>query len=173
MVEEFGGFSGGGGRGRGRGRGRGGKGNRLDRDWTQGSILGNLWSLSWPMTVSTTIRMMGPTIDLIWIGKLGAAPLAGVGVASMLVMMVNSARMRLQTGTRAMIARFIGAGDEQGANHVAQQAFVISVIFSIIVAAIGVFLAESTLRVLGLEEEAIREGAVYMRIQVVGMAARQ
>ena len=167
MVEEFGGFSGGG--GRGRGRGRGGKGNRLDRDWTQGSILGNLWSLSWPMTVSTTIRMMGPTFDLIWIGKLGAVPLAGVGVASMLVMMVNSARMGLQTGTRAMIARFIGAGDEQGANHVAQQAFVISVIFSIIVAAIGVFLAESTLRVLGLEEEVIREGAVYMRIQFVGM----
>ncbi|MFC1949287.1 MATE family efflux transporter [Chloroflexota bacterium] len=121
------------------------------------------------MTVSTTIRMMGPTIDLIWIGKLGAAPLAGVGAATMLVMMVNSARMGLQTGTRAMIARFMGTGDEQGANHVAQQAFIISIVFSIIIAAIGVLLSETTLRLLGLEADVIKEGAAYMRIQFVGM----
>jgi putative MATE family efflux protein len=113
--------------------------------------------------------MMGPTIDLIWIGKLGAAPLAGVGVATMLVMMVMSARMGLQTGTRAMIARFVGAGDTERANRVAQQAFVIAIAFSVIVAAIGIFLTESTLRLLGLEADVIREGAAYMRIQFVGM----
>ncbi|MBA7675324.1 putative FMN/FAD exporter YeeO [subsurface metagenome] len=164
MIEDFeGGFRRG---GRGRGEGRFA---RFDKDWTKGSIIHNLWSLSWPMTVSTTVRMMGPTIDLIWIGKLGAAPLAGVGVASMLVMMVNSAKMGLQTGTRAMIARFIGAGDEQGANHVAQQAFVISIVFSVIIAAIGIFLADATLRLFGLEADVIREGAAYMRIQFVGM----
>ncbi|MEE8414405.1 MAG: MATE family efflux transporter [Dehalococcoidales bacterium] len=165
MVEEFdGGFSGRGGRGGGRGRG-----DRADKDWTKGSVIGNLWSLSWPMTISTTIRMMGPTIDLIWIGKLGTAALAGVGVATMLVMLVNSARMGLQTGTRAMIARFMGADDIDGANHVAQQAFVISIVFSVIIAAIGIFLAETTLSLLGLEADVIKEGAVYMRIQFVGM----
>ena len=156
--EEIGGF--------GRGSGRR---SRFDRDWTKGSIIGNLWSLSWPITISTTLRMMGPTIDLIWIGKLGAAPLAGVGVATMLVMMVMSARMGLQTGTRAMIARFVGAGDTERANRVAQQAFVIAIAFSVIVAAIGIFLTESTLRLLGLEADVIREGAAYMRIQFVGM----
>jgi len=112
---------------------------------------------------------MGPTIDLMWIGKLGSAPLAGVGVATMLVMMVNSARMGLQTGTRAMIARFVGAGDEEGANHVAQQAFVISIVFSSIIAAIGIFLSEPILRLLGLEAEVIKEGTSYIRIQFVGM----
>jgi len=165
VMEDFDAGFAGGGRG-----GRGGRGHpRFEKDWTKGSIIQNLWSLSWPMTISTTIRMMGPTIDLIWIGKLGAAPLAGVGVSSMLVMMVNSARMGLQTGTRAMIARFMGAGDEEGANHVAQQAFVISLIFSVFIAAIGVFLAEATLRLLGLEADVIKEGAAYMRIQFIGM----
>ncbi|MEE8414406.1 MAG: MATE family efflux transporter [Dehalococcoidales bacterium] len=165
MAEDFDGdFSGRGGRGGGRGRG-----DRPDRDWTKGSIIGNLWTLAWPMTISTTIRMMGPTIDLIWIGKLGPAPLAGVGVATMLVQMMNSARMGLTTGTRAMIARFIGAGDTDSANHVAQQALVISVAFSLIMAVIGIFLADSILGLLGLEADVIKEGAAYMRIQFVGM----
>ena len=86
-MEDIGDFAEGGRRGDRRGRG-----GRGERDWTQGSIIGNLWTLAWPMTISTTIIMMGPTIDLMWIGKLGPAPLAGVGVATMLVQMMNSAR---------------------------------------------------------------------------------
>jgi len=169
MIEDFdGGFPGRGGSGGRRGGPRG-RSDRLDRDWTKGSIVGNLLSLAWPITITTTIRMMGPTIDLIWIGKLGPAPLAGVGVATMLVMMVNSARMGLQNGTRAMIARFVGAGDTEGANRVAQQAFVISIAFSAIIAAIGIFLAEPVLRLLGLDVDVIKEGAAYMRIQFIGM----
>ena len=77
--------------------------------------------------------------------------------------------MGLTTGTRAMIARLIGAGDEREANHVAQQALVISIAFSLLMAVIGIFMAESILGLMGLEEDVIREGAVYIRIQFVGM----
>lgn len=147
---------------------RDGRQASYDRDWTQGSIVGNLWSLAWPMTISTAIRMMGPTIDMIWIGRLGTAALAGVGVSGIAVQVINSARMGLNTGTRAMLARFVGAGDEQGANHVAQQAFVISVAFSLIMAAIGIFLADPILVFLGVEKDVVQEGAAYMRIMFGG-----
>lgn len=40
----------------------------FDRDWTKGSIIGNLWGLAWPMTVSASVQMLGPTIDMIWVG---------------------------------------------------------------------------------------------------------
>lgn len=139
-----------------------------DRDWTQGSIMGNLWSLAWPMTISTAIRMMGPTIDMVWIGSLGTAALAGVGVSGIAVQVINSARMGLNTGTRAMLSRFVGAGNEQGANHVAQQAFAISLAFSLIMAAVGVFLAEPILVLLGVEPDVVREGASYMQILFCG-----
>jgi len=78
------------------------------RDWTKGSIIGNLWSLSWPMTISFSVMMLGPTIDMIWIGRLGSASIAGVGISGMVVMVVNSLLMGLFTGLRAMIARFMG-----------------------------------------------------------------
>ena len=143
----------------------------IDRDLTKGSITKNLWTLTWPSTISNTITMLGPTIDMIWVGSLGSAALAGVGVSGMAVMVINSARMGLNTGTQALIARLVGAGDKQGANHVAQQTFVISTVFSLIMAAIGFFLAESILVLIGVEPDVVKEGTVYMRIMFIGSVA--
>ncbi|MFC2015129.1 MATE family efflux transporter [Chloroflexota bacterium] len=145
-----------------------GRGKFTDRDWTQGNIFRNLLLLAWPMMLGGSFNMMGPTIDMIWVGKLGTAAMAGVGVSGMAVMVVNSLRMGLQTGTRAMIARYVGAGDEEGANHVAQQAFVVSAVFSTLMAAIGIFLAEPILLLLGVEADVVSEGAAYMRILFIG-----
>ena len=145
-----------------------GGGDAFDRDWTKGSIVGNLLSLSWPMIVSNALNMMGPTIDMIWVGRLGAVAIAGVGISGMLVGLVNSARRGLSTGVRAMVARFVGAHDEEAANHVAQQALVISFSFAAVLAAIGIFFAEPILVLMGLEADVVAAGAAYMRIMFVG-----
>jgi putative MATE family efflux protein len=139
------------------------------RDWTQGSLLGNLWSISWPMLISNTVSAMGPTIDMIWLGRLGSSAIAGVGVSGIVIMVINSLIMGLFTGTSALIARSIGARDESTANRVAQQAFVIGIAFSFFMAIIGLFLAESILNLLGVEPSVVSDGAAYMRIQMVGM----
>ena len=149
----------------------GGRRGRFQRDWTSGNILKNLLLLGWPMSVNGVLTMLGPTIDMIWIGRLGEASIAGVGVAATAVMVVNSARMGLTTGTRAMIARFVGAGDEKGANHVGQQAVVISAVFSTVMAIIGIVLSEPIMRSFGLEEKVVTEGAAYMRIMFIGSMA--
>jgi len=141
------------------------------RDWTKGSIIRNILLLSSPIIISSSLNVLGPVIDMIWVGKLGAAPIAGVGVAGMVVMVVNSAMMGLIIGVRAMVARFVGAGDAVGANHAARQAFVISTSFSIVMASIGIFLAEPILILMGLEADVVAEGAIYMRIMFVGSVA--
>ncbi len=141
----------------------------FEKDWTKGSVIGNLWSLSWPIIISQSLTVLGPTIDMIWVGKLGTASFAGVGVSGMAIMVVNSLMMGLLTGLRAMIARFIGAGDARSANHVAQQAFVIGAAFSIFMAVIGIFLAEPILVLFGVEADVVAEGAAYMRIQLSGL----
>lgn len=143
----------------------------FDRDLTKGSIFRNLWSLAWPMIISSSLNMLGPTIDMIWVGRLGTAAIAGVGAAGMGLMILMPALMGLSMGARAMIARFIGASDEPGANQVARQAFVLSVGFSAVIAVIGIFFAESILKLLGMGDDVIREGAPYLRIVFVGSIA--
>jgi len=133
------------------------RGARSERDWTKGSIIGNLLSLSWPIMITQGVTQLGPIIDMIWVGKLGAAAIAGVGISGMVVMIMNATRMGLQTGTRALVARSIGAGDKQEANNVAQQTLVITIAFSIVMAVIGIFLAEKILLLLGLEADVVTE----------------
>ncbi len=148
-----------------------GRETAFDRDWTKGNIFHNLLSLSWPIVIGSSLNILGPTIDMIWVGKLGIASIAGVGISSMVVLFLMMGRMGLNTGMRALVARFVGADDAEGANHVAQQAFVISGTFSIVMAAIGIFLAESILSLFGVEADVVVEGAAYMRIMFIGSAA--
>ncbi len=147
------------------------RGMGMGRDWTKGSIVRNLLSLSWPMIVSNSLNMIGPTVDMIWVGRLGAADIAAVGVAGIAVMLVQAALMGLFMGLRAMVARFIGAGDEDNANRVAQQALVVGAVSSIILAIIGIFFAEGILTLVGVAPDVISLGAAYLRIQFIGMVA--
>jgi putative MATE family efflux protein len=151
----------------------GGRGVPLGRrrDYTRGSIARNLLSLSWPMIVGNSVNMIGPTIDMIWVGRLGPDAIAGVGVSGIAVMLAQSGLMGLFQGLRSMVARFIGAGEEEKANHVAQQAIVLGVASSIVLALIGVFFAEGILQLVGVDPEVVAVSAGYLRIQFIGMTA--
>ncbi len=144
------------------------RGAAFARDWTKGSVFRNLLSLSWPMIVGGSLNMLGPTIDMIWVGRLGAAAIAGVGVSGMIVQLVNSMMWGLFTSLRAIVARYVGAGDDKTAIHVARQALVISVSFSIIMAVIGILFAERILIVMGLSPDVVAQGAPYLRINFIG-----
>jgi putative MATE family efflux protein len=139
------------------------------RDWTSGSLLLNLWLLSWPTLIVNTINALGPTVDMFWVAKLGSADIAGVGVSGLVIMVVNSLISGLFMGTVALIARFIGAKDEKTANLAAQQAFVVGLVFSFLMALMGIFLAEPLLKLLGVAPNVVSEGAVYLRIQLIGI----
>src|SRR3972149_381828 len=139
-----------------------------DRDWTKGNGFHNLLSIAWPIVVGNSLNLLGPVVDMIWVAKLGAAAIAGVGVAGMAVMVITSARMGLSMGSRAIIARFIGGGDSKGANHIIQQYFVISSAYSIVMALIGILLSKQVMGLFGLEADVVAEGTAYMRIQFIG-----
>src|SRR5512136_1432432 len=141
------------------------RGMATGRDWVSGSILRNLLSLSWPMIVGNSVNMLGPTVDMIWVGRLGDADIAAVGVAGTAVMLAQAALMGLFTGMRALIARFVGAGDEKQALHIAQQAIVIGAGSSAILAVIGIFLSRWILTLIGVGEDVIGIGTAYMQIQ--------
>ena len=143
----------------------------VTRDYTQGSILRNLLVLSWPMIVSNSLNVLGPTVDMIWIGRLGASDIAAVGVAGLIVMLVNSLIMGLFTGYRSMVARRIGARDPEGAVNVARQAFALAVVYSVFLAVIGIVFSEQMLGLLGVQGEVIELGSAYLKINFIGMAA--
>jgi putative MATE family efflux protein len=119
--------------------------------------------------IGSCLNNVGTTIDMIWVGKLGAASVAGVGVAGMLVSLLDSLKMGLDMGTRAMIARYIGAGDTRMANNVALQGYVVTIGFAATVGLLGVIFSSSILTVMGLAPDVVTQGTPYLRIQFIGI----
>lgn len=140
----------------------------VSKDWTKGNIIQNVLLLSWPMLVLGIFYSVNLILEMIWVGKLGAASIAGVGVGGIVVLLVMAVRTGLGAGERALVARLIGGGDVTEANHVAGQAFVISAIYGAIIAVIGVLFTEPIFNLFGLEADAAAEGIVYLRIVLAG-----
>ncbi len=144
-----------------------GRNPSFSKDWTQGSISGNLLTLAWPVIISNSLNMGGPTIDMLWVGKLGASAMAAVGLSGQIVMVVNALLMGLFTSLRAMVSRRVGEKDEPGANHAFQQAFFIGIIFSLVMAVIGIFLSRNIIDLFGAEPDVVRDAIPYNRIQFI------
>jgi putative MATE family efflux protein len=147
-----------------------GRGGTIQHDWTKGNLFRNLLMLSWPMTVTQLMMSLGPTIDTIWVGKLGEAAVAAVGVSGTVVQLAQGVMMGFSTGMMALITRAIGAGDIKTANKVAQQAFVVSALYAIIIALVGQFLGERILRIITNDPEIVSLGTTYLRIEFIGGA---
>jgi putative MATE family efflux protein len=141
------------------------------KDWTQGSVLKNLFGLSWPMALTEGFGSLVMTVDLIWVGRLGSAAIASAGVGGMVSMLVMGANVGLIVGVRAIIARFVGARDISSANHAATQALVIAVVFGLVAVLAGVTLAEFVMNLFGLEPHVVSEGVTYVRITLAGALA--
>lgn len=147
------------------------RGAAIGRDWTKGNVFRNLLMLSWPMFIGNVVMILGFTVDLFWVGKLGPVAIAGVGIGGIAIMLVITAIMGLMMGMRAIIAHFIGAGDVSGANHVARQGFVISGAFAIVVVFVGIFLTESIIGLFDVEADVIAVSSAYMRVLFIGSGA--
>ena len=133
-------------------------------DRTHGSIVRHLLALAWPIASSFALYSVGSIVDMMWVGRLGAEYIAGVGAAAMLVWLSLSGAMGLAVGARALVARLTGAGDLEAANRATLQALLAGTIYGICAAVAAAVFAEPCLRLIGVGEAVAVRGAQYMRI---------
>jgi putative MATE family efflux protein len=119
------------------------------------------------MVLGNSLTTVGFTVDTIWVGRLGTASIAAVGVGGIAIMIVMTALMGLTVGMRAMVARFVGAGDYDAAKHVARQSFAVSLSLALLVALTGALFAKQILGLFGVAPEVVTEGVPYLRIMLL------
>ena len=139
------------------------------RDLTKGNILGNLLSLGWPMLISDGLNLFGPTVDMLWVGRLGPSAIAGVGVSGLILNLVNLGIMGVNIGLRALIGHFVGSRDIEKAEHVAKQALILSSFYSTLIAIILIILARPMLSLFHMEPDVLSQGTAYIRLALVGV----
>jgi putative MATE family efflux protein len=120
------------------------------------------------MMLMETLYVVSQIVDMIWIGRLGPSAIAGVGVANIVLFAVMSMDISFIIGMRAMVARYVGAGDIAGANTIAGQAFILNVIWGALITITGFLLAEPIIKMFGVEPRVITEGTAFLRIMFAG-----
>lgn len=120
--------------------------------------------IAWPVIGEQLLQTLVGVVDMAVVGRLGAAEVAGIGTATQLVMIVISAIGAVSVGTTVVVARTTGAGDRAAAGKTTQQSLLVGAVLGFILAIIGGFFADPLIRMLGPEEEVIREGASYLRV---------
>ena len=156
--------------------GRAGQGWR-HRDHTRAGLFGSLVVLSVPMLASSGLMLGFQLADFSFLAQLGDAPMAAVIIANQtLRQFVMVLLMGLGFASQALIARAIGEGDRERADHLAGQLVVIGGVFCTIVAVAGLAAPEALFAITGAEESFAVYGVPYVRLVLAlgyGMAGFQ
>lgn len=129
----------------------------------QPSAYGNVLNLALPAVGEQVLNMAVGIVDTFLVGHLGAAPLAAVGLANQIVMMANVLFGAIAVGSTALIARASGARDEERANRVLQQSFLVGGLIGVTSTVLGVTLARQAMTAMGAEPDALGLATVYLR----------
>ncbi|MBA3854195.1 MAG: hypothetical protein C0503_07255 [Gemmatimonas sp.] len=145
---------------------------RFDRSIVDGPISGAVWKLAWPTVLQNVIGGMQGVVDHAMVGHyVGYAGNAAVGVSLQIFIVVIVFVMSLYTGMGVLVARHAGAQDHDRVNHVVYQAFVATMLLSLLVLApLGWFAAPWLLDLVRAAPEVKVQALQYLRISFLGCA---
>lgn len=135
-----------------------------DRDHTRGSLLASLFVLALPLLAASLAMVVFQVVDLTFISRLGEAPLAAVVIVNQtLRQFVFMLMMGGSFATQALIARAVGEGHPERAEHVAGQSIVLGGLLAAVVAIVGGLFAEALFALPGPDASFFPYGVPYLR----------
>lgn len=109
--------------------------------------------------------------DAAIVGRLGAAPLAGLGLAGMVVTTVTNLSIFLAYGTTGSVARLLGAGRRAAAVRHGVSALWLGAAMGVVAAVVGLLATDPVLAAFAAPAEATQQAAAYLRIAWLGVPA--
>jgi putative MATE family efflux protein len=103
-------------------------------------------------------------VDLFFVGRLGPAAQAAVGMGGQVVMLLMAAAMAVTTGATAIVARYVGANERATAAEAAKQAVLLAALLGVAVGAPLWGLRRWVLVVMGAAPEVVGHGDPYLAI---------
>jgi putative MATE family efflux protein len=108
--------------------------------------------------------------DVFFVGRLGSAAVAAVGLTESLLTVLYAVAMGLCLSTTALVARRIGERQQEEAARTAVQAVAVGLALSVAFAALGLGAPRALLRLMGASEAVVDEGWGYAAWMLGGNA---
>lgn len=140
----------------------------VSNDLTQGSVSSQLVRLAVPMVWGIFAIMFMSLADTYFVGQLGTDELAAMGFTFPVVMVMSSLAFGIGIGASSVIARAIGAGEQERVQCYSTQSIIMALVVAILLAVLGLLTIEPVFRLLGAPEELLPLIRDYMDIWYLG-----
>ena len=120
--------------------------------------------LTVPIFMEIALVVLVGFVDMLMLSSCGDGAVAAVGLASQIVMLVFLVYRFAASGVAVVCAQYHGAGLRKRLIQVVGVALIFNAVLGLGVSALLYFNAEAILRMMGLREDLLTEGAAYLRI---------
>jgi putative MATE family efflux protein len=125
--------------------------------------------LAFPAFLALVAEPMFLLADSAIVGYLGTAPLAGLGVASAVLLTATNVFVFLAYGTTSVVARRLGAGDQRGALGAGIDGLWLALLLGVLTSAVVALLAGPMVAWFGAGEAVSARAETYLRISAYGI----
>lgn len=123
--------------------------------------------LAIPAMIENILQVFIGVVDTYFVGKIGTEAIAGVGVTNLTMNVYIAFFLAIGVGTTAIVSRYIGAGDNQKANHAVKQSLIMSLLIGLVFGSINLIFSRRILLLLGAEERVIEYALPYFLVVAV------
>lgn len=104
----------------------------MEKDLTKGSIVKNLFSISFPTMIGFSFQMVYDIVDIFWIGKISAKAIAGVTIFGTIFWVVETLNEIIGVSSLSLLTQSFGKKDINRANTVIEQTITFKFLVAII-----------------------------------------
>lgn len=136
----------------------------------EGSIYKNLCIIAIPIALSNILQQLFNASDTAVVGHFASSQaMAAVGSNAPVINMIVTFFTGLSIGANVVLARCIGAKEEDKANEVLHTSFILAIISGLLMLIIGQLIAKPVLLLLHTPANVINMATMYLRIYFCGM----
>ena len=127
------------------------------------------WKLSVPAMIAQLTSIVMQYIDAAMVGHIGAEASAAIGVVASSTWLLGSLLIAVIYGFSVQISHAVGANDKRRVKNLFKQGLVITVLFAVVMLALGVLVSKPLPRILGADEKICVEASKYFMIYALSL----
>ncbi len=141
-------------------------------EMTSGSLGKNILIFSFPLMLSNILQVLFNMSDIAVVGRFsGSAALGSVGSCAILVSLFTGLLIGMGSGINTIVARYLGGADRDHASKTVHSSLLVSIIYGVIIAIVGIPLTKTLLVLLKTKPELLSDAVLYLRVYLIGTPA--
>lgn len=143
---------------------------KIEKDFTSGPLLKQMILFALPLICTNILQLVFNTADIAVLGSLVSDDaVAAVGSTSSLVNLITSLFIGLSVGVNVVVSRHLGNHDYEGVKRVTGMSILLSLIFGVVLMAIGWFGARTFLELMKSDAKVIDLSTTYIKVYFLGI----